>query len=135
MTGEVSNPDPYVKQIPGPPGPKGETGAPGPAGPAGLQGPPGKDGVKGPGPTPAELAEAVGAYLKANPPASGKDGAPLVNGAFLSPSFQQAAKDLDKVLDRYKNATGQLADLAHGLHRLVEALIAPDGQDDGGTGS
>nr|WP_294525701.1 hypothetical protein [uncultured Rhodopila sp.] len=50
-----------VIQVPTVAGPVGPTGATGPAGPAGAQGP------AGPGPTDAQVAAAVAAYLSANP--------------------------------------------------------------------
>ena len=125
MTGAVENADPNRVEIPGPPGPKGEPGPVGPAGPQGLQGLPGKDA---PAPTLEQLKAAVAAYFKDNPPPAGppgKDGVPVMDGAFTSPNFQAALLHLDKILDRYKTAVGANADLARALHGVVEAMMSP----------
>lgn len=125
MTGAVENADPNRVEIPGPPGPRGEPGPVGPAGPQGLQGVPGKDA---PAPTLDQLKSAVAAYFKDNPPPAGpagKDGAPVMDGAFTAPDFQSALLKLDRVLDRYKTAVGANADLARALHSVVEAMMSP----------
>ena len=125
MTGAVENADPNRIEIPGPPGPMGPVGPVGPAGPQGLQGVPGKDA---PAPTLDQLKSAVAAYFKDNPPPAGpagKDGAPVMDGAFTAPDFQAALLRLDRVLDRYKTAVGANADLARALHSVVEAMMSP----------
>lgn len=73
---EARSPERGEKGDPGPQGERGPVGERGPQGERGLPGEKGDRGEPGPPPTDDQIAAAVAAYLKANPPAKGEKGDP-----------------------------------------------------------
>ena len=93
------------------PGPQGE---PGPVGERGPQGEKGERGEPGPPPTDDQIAAAVAAYLKANPPEKGEKGDPG-REEFLK-KMQEYYFTLEG-LQKIEKKTGRTVGISHSLPR------------------